>query len=220
MKIKLLLPLLIGVIMLEASDIKKENPKEQIWKIQNDPYYKHKKSQFEILALNEKYKTIMLGDSITDEAQWDELLNSDTIQNRGISGDTTDGVIDRLNPIGKNIEKVFIMIGVNDIMRGKPVDEVYLNYLKIIQFFKEKNIKIHIQSTLYIGESRKADFNPKIEELNKRLEKYTSENQITFINLNPIFAPNKILKKECTFDDLHLNGSAYNLWATKIKKYF
>ena len=220
MKIKLLLPLLIGVIMLEASDIKKENPKEQIWKIQNDPYYKHKKSQFEILALNEKYKTIMLGDSITDEAQWDELLNSDTIQNRGISGDTTDGVIDRLNPIGKNIEKVFIMIGVNDIMRGKPVDEVYLNYLKIIQFFKEKNIKIHIQSTLYIGESRKADFNPKIEELNKRLEKYTSENQITFINLNPIFAPNKILKKELTFDDLHLNGSAYNLWATKIKKYF
>ena len=220
MKIKLLLPLLIGVIMLEASDIKKENPKEQIWKIQNDPYYKHKKSQFEILALNEKYKTIMLGDSITDEAQWDELLNSDTIQNRGISGDTTDGVIDRLTPIGKNIEKVFIMIGVNDIMRGKPVDEVYLNYLKIIQFFKEKNIKIHIQSTLYIGESRKADFNPKIEELNKRLEKYTSENQITFINLNPIFAPNKILKKEFTFDDLHLNGSAYNLWATKIKKYF
>ena len=220
MKIKLLLPLLIGVIMLEASDIKKENPKEQIWKIQNDPYYKHKKSQFEILALNEKYKTIMLGDSITDEAQWDELLNSDTIQNRGISGDTTDGVIDRLNPIGKNIEKVFIMIGVNDIMRGKPVDEVYLSYLKIIQFFKEKNIKIHIQSTLYIGESRKADFNPKIEELNKRLEKYTSENQITFINLNPIFAPNKILKKEFTFDDLHLNGSAYNLWATKIKKYF
>ena len=217
MKIKLLLPLLIGVIMLEASDIKKENPKEQIWKIQNDPYYKHKKSQFEILALNEKYKTIMLGDSITDEAQWDELLNSDTIQNRGISGDTTDGVIDRLNPIGKNIEKVFIMIGVNDIMRGKPVDEVYLNYLKIIQFFKEKNIKIHIQSTLYIGESRKADFNPKIEELNKRLEKYTSENQITFINLNPIFAPNKILKKEFTFDDLHLNGSAYKLWSQEIK---
>ena len=33
MKIKLLLPLLIGVIMLEASDIKKENPKEQTNKV-------------------------------------------------------------------------------------------------------------------------------------------------------------------------------------------
>lgn len=220
MKIKLLISLLIGIIMLEASEIKKEEQKEQVWEIQNDPYYKHKKSQFEILASSEKYKTIMLGDSITDEAQWDELLNNETIQNRGISGDTTDGVLDRLDTISKNIEKSFIMIGVNDIMRGKSVDEIYTNYLKIIQVFKEKNIKIHIQSTLYIGETRKANFNPKVEELNKRLEKYASENKITFINLNPIFAPQKVLKKEFTFDDLHLNGSAYKLWANEIKRYF
>lgn len=202
---KILLILIAGIMMLQA------------WTIQDDPYYKHKKSQFEVLSMNEKFTTMMLGDSITDEGLWDELLNSDTIQNRGISGDTTDGVLERLNPMGKNIEKVFIMIGVNDIMRGKSVDEIYSNYLKIIQFFKEKKIKIHIQSTLYIGESRKADFNPKVEELNKRLEKYASENKITFINLNPIFAPNKVLKKEFTFDDLHLNGSAYKLWSQEIK---
>ena len=202
---KILLILIAGIMMLQA------------WTIQDDPYYKHKKSQFEVLSMNEKFTTMMLGDSITDEGLWDELLNNDTIQNRGISGDTTDGVLERLNPMGKNIEKVFIMIGVNDIMRGKSVDEIYSNYLKIIQFFKEKKIKIHIQSTLYIGESRKADFNPKVEELNKRLEKYASENKITFINLNPIFAPNKVLKKEFTFDDLHLNGSAYKLWSQEIK---
>lgn len=202
---KILMLLISGVVMLQA------------WTIQDDPYYKHKKSQFEVLSMNEKFTTMMLGDSITDEGLWDELLNNDTIQNRGISGDTTDGVLERLNPMGKNIEKVFIMIGVNDIMRGKSVDEIYSNYLRIIQVFKEKDIKIHIQSTLYIGESRKADFNPKVEELNKRLEKYASENKITFINLNPIFAPNKVLKKEFTFDDLHLNGSAYKLWSQEIK---
>ncbi|NCB13996.1 MAG: lipolytic protein, partial [Erysipelotrichia bacterium] len=157
---------------------------------------------------------------ITDEGQWDELLNNDKVQNRGISGDTTSGVLDRLDSISSNIQQVFIMIGVNDIMRGKEVDEVYNNYLKIIKTFKDKNIKVNIQATLYIGEKRKADFNPKIEELNKRLEKYASENQITFINLNPIFAPQKVLKKEFTFDDLHLNGTAYKLWANEIKKYF
>ena len=202
---KILMLLISGVVMLQA------------WTIQDDPYYKHKKSQFEVLSMNEKFTTMMLGDSITDEGLWDELLNLDTIQNRGISGDTTDGVLQRLDFISKNIEKVFIMIGVNDIMRGKSVDEIYSNYLKIIQVFKEKNIKIYIQSTLYIGESRKADFNPKVEELNNRLEKYASENKITFINLNPIFAPNKILKREFTFDDLHLNGSAYKLWSQEIK---
>jgi lysophospholipase L1-like esterase len=192
----------------------------QAWMIQDDPYYKHRKSQFEQLMNNERYETMMLGDSITDEGQWDELLDNTKVQNRGISGDTTDGVLDRLNSISKGIKQVFIMIGVNDIMRGKEVDEVYTNYLKIIQTFKDKNIKVYIQSTLYIGESRKANFNPKIEELDKKLEKYASENQITFINLNPIFAPQKVLKKEFTSDDLHLNGTAYKLWTEQIRKYF
>lgn len=192
----------------------------QAWMIQDDPYYKHRKSQFEQLMNNEKYETMMLGDSITDEGQWDELLNNSKVQNRGISGDTTDGVIDRLNSVSKGIKQVFIMIGVNDIMRGKEAHEVYANYLKIIQTFKDKNIKVHIQSTLYIGESRMVNFNPKIEELNKKLEKFASENQIPFINLNPIFAPQKVLKKEFTSDDLHLNGTAYKLWTEQIKKYF
>lgn len=218
MKIKLLLALL-GVIMLSGCSLKEE-PKGQVWKIQNDPYYKHRKSQFEVLALNEKYKTIMLGDSITDEGQWDELLNNDTIQNRGISGDTTDGVLDRLDSINKNIEKVFIMIGVNDIMRGKSVDEIYTNYLKIIQVFKEKNIKVHIQSTLYIGETRKANFNSKVEVLNEKLKNYAKENNLTFIDLNKILAPNKTLKNEFSYDELHLNGKAYNLWTQEIKRYF
>ena len=194
--------------------------KLQAWQIQDDPYYKHRKSQFEMLKNSDKYETIMLGDSITDEGLWDELLENNKVQNRGISGDTTSGVLDRLDSINKSIKQVFIMIGVNDIMRGKEVDEIYTNYLKIIKTFKDKNIKVYIQSTLFIGEKRMENFNPKVEELNKRLEKYASENSITFINLNPILAPNKILKKEFTFDDLHLNGTAYKLWAQEIRKYF
>ena len=46
------------------------------------------------------------------------------------------------------------------------------------------------------------------------------ENQITFINLNPILAPQKVLKKEFTSDDLHLNGTAYKLWTEQIKNIF
>ena len=217
--IRNILLVFIGFIIFSGCSLKEE-AKMQDWKIQDDPYYKHKKSQFEVLSQNDKYETIMLGDSITDEGQWDELLNKDSIQNRGISGDTTSGVLDRLDSVNKNIHQVFIMIGVNDIMRGKEVDEVYTNYLKIIQSFKDKNIKVYIQSTLYIGETRKANFNPKIEELNKRLEKYAKENKLVFINLNHILAPQKVLKKEFTFDDLHLNGTAYKLWAREIKKYF
>ena len=205
---KIFIILLTAMVMLNA------------WTIQDDPYYKHKKSQFQMLSQNTKYTTVMLGDSITDEGQWDELLDNPLVQNRGISGDTTDGVLERLDSINKSIKQVFIMIGVNDIMRGKDVDEVYSNYLKIIKFFQDRNIKVYIQSTLFIGERRAENFNIKVENLDKRLEKYAKENNITFINLNPIFAPNKVLKKEFTFDDLHLNGTAYKLWAQEIRKYF
>ena len=79
MRLKLLMLLLTGIIGLEATDIKKEEPKVQEWKIQNDPYYINRKSQFEVLTMNEKYTTMMLGDSITDEGLWDELLNNDKV---------------------------------------------------------------------------------------------------------------------------------------------
>lgn len=191
----------------------------QDWKIQDDPYYKHKKSQFEVLMNNSRYTYMMLGDSITDEGRWDELLDKNSVQNRGISGDTTSGVLDRLYTVSSSIKQVFIMIGVNDILRGKSVNEVFENYKKIIEFFQEKKIKIYIQSTLYVGALRDKGFNKKIEELNNKLELFAKSNQITFINLNPIFAPNKVLKQEFTTDDLHLNGKAYLLWADEIKKY-
>jgi len=189
------------------------------WKIQDDPYYKHKVSQFEVLMkINSNINIVMLGDSITDEGQWSELLGF-RVQNRGISGDTTDGVLDRLSTISPNIKQVFIMIGVNDIMRGKSTDYVFENYKTIVQYFQKKDIKVVIQATLYIGESRKQNFNESIEKLNQSLEEFARKNQITFINLNPIFAPNNILLEEFSFDDLHLNGKAYNIWANEVKKY-
>ena len=204
-------------LLLSGCNIKQ--PKQiEAWKIQNDPYYKHKKSQFQMLSQNTKYTTVMLGDSITDEGQWDELLDNPLVQNRGISGDTTDGVLERLDSINKSIKQVFIMIGVNDIMRGVSEDIVFENYKKILKFFQDKNIEVVIQSTLYIGESRKQNFNPKIEKLNQKLEEFAKSNKIVFINLNPIFAPQKILLKSFTKDDLHLNADAYKLWIETLKK--
>ena len=114
------------------------------WKIQNDPYYKHKVSQFEILKDKNEVKIMMLGDSITDEGEWNELWG-EIVQNRGISGDTTSGVLDRLYTVNTNLKEVYIMIGVNDIMRGAKAEDVFSNYKKIVEFFQKKGVKINIQ---------------------------------------------------------------------------
>ncbi len=185
-----------------------------------DPYYLHKKSQFEMLEQNDKYKTVMIGDSITDGGLWNELLNNDLIQNRGIAGDTTDGVLDRLNSVNKNLKQAFIMIGINDFFQEKSVDYVFSNYLKIIENLQQKGIKVYIQSTLFVGEGKPAKYNEKIEALNEKLKNYAKENNLIFIDLNKQLAPNKTLKNEFSYDELHLNGKAYKIWTETIKKYF
>lgn len=185
-----------------------------------DPYYLHKKSQFEMLEQNDKYKTVMIGDSITDGGLWNELLNNDLIQNRGIAGDTTDGVLDRLNSVNKNLKQAFIMIGINDFFQEKSVEYVFSNYLKIIENLQQKGIKVYIQSTLFVGESKPAKYNEKVETLNEKLKNYAKENNLIFIDLNKQLAPNKTLKNEFSYDELHLNGKAYKIWTETIKKYF
>jgi lysophospholipase L1-like esterase len=185
-----------------------------------DPYYLHKKSQFEMLAQKDKYKIVMIGDSITDGGLWNELLDNNLIQNRGIAGDTTDGVLDRLDSINKNIENAFIMIGINDFFQEKSVEYVFSNYQKIVQILEEKKIKVFLQSTLFVDESKPSKYNEKVEELNKKLKDFAIKNRLVFIDLNKKLAPNKTLKKDYSFDGLHLNGMAYSIWATEIRKYF
>jgi len=101
------------------------------------PYYYHKKSQFEFLANSDDYKIVMIGDSITDGGLWDELLKNNLVQNRGIGGDTTDGVLDRLSSINQKIEIAFIMIGINDFQDIN----LLMKFLKIIK----KSLKIYIR---------------------------------------------------------------------------
>ncbi|MEM7556756.1 MAG: G-D-S-L family lipolytic protein, partial [Cyanobacteria bacterium P01_A01_bin.84] len=62
------------------------------------PYYWHKKNQYELLPQSSE-DIIFLGDSITDEGEWNELFNNNDIKNRGISGDTIERILYRLEKI-------------------------------------------------------------------------------------------------------------------------
>lgn len=185
------------------------------------PYYLGKVSQFNKLMHNSEFSIVMLGDSITDGAEWYELLEYNKVQNRGIGGDTTYGVLTRLSSINKSIKKVFIMIGINDIASYKSVDEIYSNYLKIIEILEKEGKKVYIQSILYVGNDylNANSFNLQVSELNVKLQNLAKNKNIVFINLNSIFASTGYLEKKYTSDEIHLNGEAYVLWAEAIKPY-
>ena len=62
---------------------------------------------------------VFLGDSLTDEARWEELFAGLAVRNRGVPGDTTADVLARLEPIARaEPAQVFLMIGTNDLGFG------------------------------------------------------------------------------------------------------
>ena len=196
-------------------------------KTKYSPYYLHSKSMFESLP-NTADEIIFLGNSITDGCNWTELFQDLRVKNRGISGDVTEGILNRLDEVTEsNPSKVFIMIGINDLARGMSKKEILDNYEIIVDKILETSPKtqIYIESILPVNEKygkfnnhySKAD---SIVSLNNDLEKLAKEKGQTYVDLFYPFSNGEgKLKDEFTEDGLHLNGKAYQLWKSLVEKY-
>lgn len=186
-----------------------------------EAHYEERKSQFERISESHMNSIVMLGDSLTEGGRWNELSHRDDILNYGIAGDTTFGVLHRLDNLSPEIKKVFIMIGSNDLGYGESVEYVFSNYKKIIEILEIRGIKPYIQSVLYVGRfDRSKRDNQDIKKLNHLLMKLAMKKGITFIDLNKVLAPKGALSEEYTTDSVHINEKAYQLWAKHISQYF
>jgi lysophospholipase L1-like esterase len=183
------------------------------------------------VALFRSYKharkdIVFLGNSITFWGGWGELLHMKHIRNRGIPGDNTFGVLERLDEVIEGQPaKVFIMIGINDIARGFPDSIIMRNYQRIITRLKTgtPRTKIYFQTILPINSSfakLKAHYqSDRIKHLNAELKLLAQREQITFIDLYPHFTDaNDQLKAELTFDGVHLQKPGYDIWVDVLRK--
>ena len=169
---------------------------------------------------------IFLGNSIMAYANWAELLDTKHAKNRGIPGDITFGVLDRLNEIteGKPA-KVFILIGINDIGRNIPDTIILRNYKRIIQRVKQRSprTKIYLHTLLPVNNS----FTPALPHFNKdehilwvnrELQKLAVGENVGLIDLYSQFLDDKKrLDKNYSFDGLHLNDRGYLKWAELLR---
>ena len=189
------------------------------------PYYWHKLNQFTKLPQSES-DIIMLGDSITDEGEWIELLSNINVKNRGISGDTTERVLHRLDSIltGKP-KQIFLMLGINDLINTpKSVAQTLESYAKILHEFREKipNTEIFIQSVLPVNNKVYIYWqdNNNILKLNLGLRELATKFNYQYIDLfSHLLDPENQLHTRYTKDGLHLNGEAYLVWKSAIEKY-
>lgn len=163
---------------------------------------------------------VMLGDSITYQADWNELLSRSDIVNRGIAADTTAGFSHRLPDVYTlHPEVCFIMGGINDITKGIPVETIFANYVAIIEGLREHRITPVIQSTLYVSDRKEAwrQINRHVNALNAQLETYAERNGIRYVDVNRALSADGRLDETYTFDGVHLRGSGYAKWRELLR---
>ena len=181
-------------------------------------YSRHKVSFFDYSGYSAD--NVMLGDSITDHAEWQELFPAASIANRGVSSDTTAMVVERLDSvISLQPERVFIMLGNNDLSLGLSLRTTHDNYLRIIGQLNSSDIDVVVQSTL-LTDIGNIKLNAAISKLNDKLKEFsTSTDKVYFLDLNVVLAPAGYLEARYSLDGVHLNASGYQVWKNQLTKY-
>ena len=172
---------------------------------------------------------VFLGNSITDGGEWNELLANPRVKNRGISGDRSSWMLDRLDPIvGGQPRKLFLLIGTNDLAAGTPAAEVVANVRKIVERFQSESprTKLYVQSVFPVNDSFKkyaakhGRHDADIVAVNKGLQALCAEKGIVYIDLWTLLADkNGKLRADLTNDGLHLMGEGCIVWRDAVLPY-
>jgi lysophospholipase L1-like esterase len=161
---------------------------------------------------------VFLGDSITAGGAWEELFPGIRVRNRGIGGDTADGLLRRLGQVTEGQPaKLFLMIGTNDLFLGDSEAEIVSSIEEILERVKDESsdTEVYLQSVL----PRDADYRERVEGLNARLAEVAGEMGVGWVDLYPAFldAESGAIRAELSNDALHLLGPGYILWRDQIE---
>lgn len=191
-------------------------------------YNYQKRTLFEVLPIRSN-DIVFLGDSITDGCEWAELFGNRHVRNRGISGDRSEWLLERIDTIlAGRPKKLFLMIGTNDLSAGATPDEVVGNVRKLVVRFQKYSpwTKLFIQSVLPVNGDEFKRYphhygnNPQIVETNRQLEALCREKGIVYIDLwSPLADGKGNLDSRYTNDGLHLTGAGYQVWKAAVEKY-
>lgn len=168
---------------------------------------------------------VFLGDSITHEGSWEEYFLECRAVNRGINGDTVQGVIDRLPDVmALKPSKLFLMIGVNDLNNHLPIDKLKNAYEDLFDKLNSDagNMEICLQSILPVKDKLHFGLGAKNKDIvavNSFLKDQAASRGYTFIDTHSLFMNEQsVLRPELSNDGLHLCGQGYARWRDAISQ--
>ncbi len=181
---------------------------------------------------------LFVGDSITDWFSWGLRGNAATggkvweasfgpmkPANFGIAGDTTDGVLWRMQNgelEGFKAKLIVLMLGTNNINRN-PNDEIVDGNRLIIEEFKKRQAqaKVLVLGVFPRSNNRQPEQTPAlraaIKEINAGLAKLADNRQVFFMDIGDKFlAADGSIPAGIMADGLHPTEKGYPIWADAI----
>ena len=166
-----------------------------------------------------KADVAFIGDSITNGGEWAEFFPQLKVVNRGVSGDKVSDILVRLDSIlTTQPKKAFIMVGINDINTGIPVDQILINYERLIGSLLDAKIKVYVQSTIQCALNVCGNAHVKeVKKLNQGLIELTKD-KVFFVDLGSL-SKDTGLEIRFTADGFHLTAKGYLYWVNRILPY-
>jgi len=166
---------------------------------------------------------VLLGDSITQGAPGNKLGLQLPVANRGISGDTSRGMLYRLehNVISLKPSAVVLLCGTNDLIQpGGSPQSLVANMQAITAALEKhnKHIKLVVCTMLPIAEQRDKNASQKVAEVNALIrEKFQNGNRLQLCDLHAAFVDEAgAIKSGVLRDGVHPNARGYELWKTAL----
>ncbi len=176
---------------------------------------------------------IFFGDSLVAKYDLDKYFRRHNVVNKGISGNRTEDLIDRIDKdvFEYNPSKVFILIGINDLAKNVEDDDILLNIATIISDIKmnRSRAEIYVESLYPVNydviHNIKLEYayslnSKRVQEFNVKLKELCELNEVEYINVfDSLKDRENKLKKMYTYDGLHLNRLGYLKVTSILKNY-
>ena len=168
--------------------------------------------------MTESAVTAFVGDSLTEQGDWQSVLPGQHVLNFGVGGNTSDDLLDRLDEVvAAGPSTVVLEIGTNDFAWRLPVEEVVDNIEHVLTELRAKlpDARILVQSIL----PRQREYAHIVTSVNEQIAAFAPEVRAEYVDVWPALADDGAgLRPEYTVDGLHLSEAGYNAWYALLRQ--
>ncbi len=166
---------------------------------------------------NGSRRVVFLGDSITASGDWASWFPDVDAVNLGVSGDTTDDLLARLDAvIAEAPDDISLLVGTNDLGHRLSVEHLVRNIQSLLVDLRRElpGTRLLLQSIMPRG----AEFAEQVQEANIHLWQFAPTVHAQYLDLWPALAADDgALRAEYSDDGLHLTPAGYEAWLVELR---